>query len=241
MRTRLLLDGFCGEGGVGEGFARAGFRVVGVDNDPDRLEHYPYEAHQGDALAFIVKYGRFFDFVHISPTCTGYSRGTAAIPDRFDRYDRLIDVGRAACQDTGRPYTIENVYDARRELVDPILYCGRMFGLTAVDTDGTVLTLDRHRLFESSIPVTAPPHTPHGWKSNRRDGIQVAGVYGGARRDKHEARHVRKGGYVPADLDVQRTLIGAPWMTERGAWHAIPPAYTEHLGRQLLAALNGAS
>lgn len=108
-------------------------------------------------------------------------------------------------------------------------YAGRQFGLTATDDDGTPLIMDRHRLFESNVFLMVPPHEPHDPRP------QVAGAYGGARRDKWEARNVRKGGYVPPSLDVLRALIGADWMTEKGCFLSIPPAYTEHVGRQLLA------
>jgi DNA (cytosine-5)-methyltransferase 1 len=107
-----------------------------------------------------------------------------------------------------------------------------MFDLTTTDTDGTPLVLDRHRLFESNVPLTAPPHRKHDRS------LQVAGAYGGARRDKHEARHVRKGGYVPPDLEVLRSLLGAPeWMSERGIFLSIPPVYAEYVYRQIRAVL----
>lgn len=227
MRPRLL-DLFGGGGGAGVGYHRAGFDVVGIDNAPARLRRYPFESHVGDAIAFILEHGHEFDAIHASPTCTGYSRGTASVPDRLERYDRLIAATRAAIETTGRPYIIENVADARPELVNPVLLCGRMFGLEAVDDDGTRLVLDRHRLFESNVLLLAPEHQAHDKAE------QVAGSYAGARRDKDEARHVRKGGYVPS-ADVQRSLLDVPWMTERGCQLSIPPAYTTFLGGQLLA------
>lgn len=225
----LLLDAFCGEGGAGAGYEQAGFRVIGVDTSPARLERYPYESHKGDAIEFILEHGHLFDAAHGSPTCTGYSRGTAAIPDRFERYDRLIPATREAFRSVGLPYVIENVEDAKPELLNPMLLCGRMFGLSATDDDGTPLVMDRHRLFESNAPMLAPEHLKHDRS------LQVAGAYGGARRNKDEARHVRKGGYVPRSVDVQRELLGTPWMSEKGCWLSIPPAYTEYVGRQLLA------
>jgi hypothetical protein len=76
-----------------------------------------------------------------------------------------------------------------------------------------------------------PAHPPH------RRALQVAGSYAGARRDKLQARHVRHGGYVPS-ADVQRALLGVPWMSERGAMLSIPPVYTEWIGAQLLDALH---
>ncbi len=233
MRPRIL-DAFCGEGGAGVGYHRAGFDVVGVDNAPARLRRYPFEAHVGDAVQFILEHGHEFDAIHASPTCTGYSRATAAVPDRLERYDRLIAATRAAIETTGRPYVIENVADARPELIDPILLCGRMFGLEAIDDDGTRLVLDRHRLFESNVFILAPEHQPHD-----RD-VQVAGSYAGARRDKDEARHIRKGGYVPS-ADVQRELLGVPWMTERGCQLSIPPVYTTYLGQFIHDSLRAAA
>jgi DNA (cytosine-5)-methyltransferase 1 len=234
-----LLDSFAGQGGAGEGYMRAGFCVDAVDTNAEHLALYPRRcAGQrfvvGDALEFIVEHGHEYAVDHASPTCTGYSQGTVALPDRLTRYDRLIGVTREALEMAGRPYVIENVYGARKELRSPLMLCGRMFGLTAVDEDGTKLTLDRHRVFESNIPLAAPKHQPHGWVSNRRDGIQVAGAYGAARRDKVEAREERHGGYVPRDLTVLRNLLGIDWMDEDGLFLSIPPAYTEHLGAQFL-------
>ena len=63
---------------------------------------------------------------------------------------------------------------------------------------------------------------------------------GGARRDKIEARMVRKGGYVPS-IEVQRELLGIDWMTQGGMFQILPPAYTEHLGKQLMKHVKKAS
>lgn len=234
-----LLDAFSGGGGAGKGYMRAGFCVRPIDKSKARLDEYPIDClaarpERGDAVDFILRYGHKYAAIHASPTCTGYSQGTVAIPDRVARYDRLIPAVREALQIAGRPYVIENVYGARHELRDPVLLCGRMFGLTAVDQDGTRLTLDRHRMFEvSGFPLMVPEHIPHGWVSNRRDGIQVAGAYGGARRDKREAREERKGGYVPS-VGVMRDLLGIDWMGEAGLKLSIPPAYSQFIGAQLL-------
>jgi hypothetical protein len=53
-----------------------------------------------------------------------------------------------------------------------------------------------------------------------------------------EARHVRKGGYVPPTLDVLRELLGTPWMDEKGCFLSIPPDYTEWIGGHVLDALD---
>lgn len=234
MSAPKLLDAFCGEGGAGEGYRRAGWDVTGVDNDPKRLALYPGECVEADAVEFILEHGHEYAAIHASPTCTGYSRGTVAIPDRLARYDRLIGVTREALRMVGRPYIIENVAGARPELINPILLCGRMFGLSATDDDGTPLILDRHRLFESNVFLMAPPHPKH-------TPGQVAGAYGGARRDKREAREIRKGGYVPPNVDVLRELLGTPWMSEKGCFLSIPPVYAQFIGEQLLSALEVAA
>lgn len=232
MRPRLL-DLYSGEGGAGYGYHQAGFEVVGVDLAPSRLKLYPFDHVQADAIEYVLEHGHEFDAIHASPTCTGYSRGTAAIPDRFERYDRLIAATREALQEVGGPYVIENVADARSELINPTMLCWSMFNQpgSVLDADGTPLRMERHRLFETNWPLGLTPPCYHP-----RD-VQVAGAYGGARRDAYEAKHVRKGGYVPPSLDVLRELTGLPWASEKGCFLSIPPAYTEFIGGQLLAHL----
>lgn len=221
-----LLDLFCCEGGAAVGYARAGFEVVGVDAVPRFAKRYPFEFHAADALEFVEEHGREFDAIHASPPCQRYSHGTAG--GDWERHPDLVAATREALVATGVPYVIENV--PRAPLLDPITLCGTQFGLTAVDDDGTLLHLKRHRLFESSVRLRPPGPCAHP------RGAQWAGSYGGARRDKHTARHVRRGGYVPPKA-VQERLLGIDWMTLHGLHQSLPPAYTEHLGRLLIGAL----
>lgn len=229
-----LLDLFCGEGGATVGYLRAGFDVFGVDMDPKRLAYYPGAGNVSDAMEFVYAHGKGYDAIHASPPCQGYSIATSALPDRLERYDRMIPALRDLLEATGKPYVIENVYNARKEMVDPKLLCGRMFGLSAVDDDGTPLVMDRHRMFETNWNLEVPKHEKHDKT------LQVAGSYGGARRDKVEARTVRKGGYVPPNLSVQQTLLGIDWMSEKGMWLSIPPVYSEYIGKQLKHRLDNA-
>lgn len=250
MTRPKLLDLFCCEGGASMGYHRAGFDVFGVDLfDQFSQKRYPFPSHKGDALDALDKIldggwlvferhhkgsvfeqivsASQFDAIVASPPCQHASAGTRA-QDR-SRYPRLIEPTRDALVASGKPYVIENVKGA--DLHDPILLCGTMFGLSAVDDDGTPLEMWRHRLFESNAPLAAPSVCKHGWHSG-----QVAGSYGGARRDKDEARNVRHGGYVPSKR-VQQQLLGIDWMTERGMHQSIPPAFTEHIGLQLIEVL----
>ena len=222
MRPRLL-DAFCCQGGAAMGYHLAGFEVVGVDIKPQ--PRFPFEFHHADANEFITAHGHEYDAIHASPPCHFYSHATRAV--NHASYPDLIASTREALEATGKPWVIENVEGARNHLRNPVMLCGSMFGLTATDDDGEELRLERHRLFESNVTLWPPFTDYHPSK------VAVAGSYDGARKDKHEARHVRHGGYVPS-FQVQQKLLGIDWMTERGLHQAIPPAYTAHIGGQLL-------
>lgn len=237
-----MIDYFCCLGGASEGYRRAGFDVYGVDLFKDYTQaRYPFPSWKGDVfeaamlldgrvgLTFSngeVLYLKDFDAIAASPPCQKYSITNAA---RKHDYPDLIGPTRAALQATGLPYVIENVVGAPLE--DPMTLCWTMFNHpgSVLDDDGTPLQMFRHRLFETNFELTAPDcrHDPD---------VQVAGSYGGARRDKWEARHVRKGGYVPS-IPVQQQLLGIDWMTQKGMHQSIPPCYTEHIGRALLDTL----
>jgi hypothetical protein len=191
----------------------------------------------------------FVAFGYVVHNCQGYSIATAGNPDARAKHKRLIAATRELLALTGRPWVIENVEQARSQMVAPVLLCGRSFGLAAADEDGTRLVLDRHRLFESNIDLAVPDHAPHD------RALQVAGVYGGSRRakrlagetlaqvaprDRYAARVERGGGYVPRSIAVQQALLGIDWMTVKGMQESIPPVYAEHVGRQLLAHLDRA-
>ena len=230
-----LLDLFSGEGGAAAGYIDAGFTVIGVDLR-DTSKRYPGQFIHGDALAYLATHGHEYDAIHASPPCQGYSIATAGNPEARAKHVRLIAATRELLKLTGRPWVIENVQQAASQMRDPVLLCGRMFGLEAHDEDGEPLALDRHRLFETSFPIDQPHHPRH-------DGRQVAGVYGGSRRsskpdatpadDRHAARYERHGGYVPRSKRVQQQLLGIDWMTVKGMQESIPPAYAEWVGRYL--------
>lgn len=222
-----LLDLFSCAGGAGMGYHRAGFEVVGVDIEPQ--PHYPFEFHQADALAFAAEHADEFDVIHASPPCQLYSASANA---HTVKHPDLLGPTRELLQSLGKPYIIENV--ERAPLLEPVLLCGTMFGLSAADVDGVELQLQRHRLFETSFPIVmAPAPCAH-------DGRPVGGSYKGARRRTPEARdQKRRGGYTPA-LSVRSALLGIDWMDARDEHElaqAIPPVYTEWIGRQLLDSL----
>jgi DNA (cytosine-5)-methyltransferase 1 len=233
--TARALDLYGCEGGVTRGLQRAGFHVTAVDNDLNRLKRNPAEVLvKDDAVEFALRYGHLFDFIWASPPCQDYTAGTRAVRAQggVTGYPRLIEATRAALVASGVPWAIENVAGARAELQSPIVLCGGDFGLTATDDDGTTLHLQRHRLIETTLDVPGGKCDPYGCRYDK-PGRQVAGVYGGARKDKHEARHVRHGGYAPASRRVQEELLGLTdcGMSLKGLQECVPPAFAEYVAR----------
>lgn len=218
MSLPKLLDLFCCAGGAANGYHDAGFDVVGVDKEPQ--PNYPFEFHQGDALEFLFRYAHEFDVIHASPPCQSYLNLGAvnrALGRKYDHAD-LIEVTRSLLWPLDKPYVIENVQDARRELIDPVRICGT----------GLARPIRRHRLFESNVPLVGIPcdhkrfNVPKywtGWRPNGEHRLStVVQVYGNAGGREH----------WPAAL-------GVDWMTPKEMTECVPPSYTEHIGVQLLA------
>lgn len=216
----LLLDLFCKAGGAGMGYVNAGFDVVGVDIEPQK--RYPFDFIQADVLSLEPGFLRMFDAIHASPPCQGYSAmrhapGAKGAP-------LLIDQTRDLLAQSGLPWVIENVEEARWAMRDPVMLCGSMFGLGAQGH-----SLQRHRLFETSFRLVSPTCV--------HDGRPVVGVYGGhARRRsaKHGGRGTKdawQGGHAAAASEA----LGIDWMTLGELSEAIPPAYTQWIGERLMA------
>lgn len=208
-----LLDLFCGAGGAAVGYARAGFDVVGVDFKPQR--HYPFEFIQADALTFPLD---GFDVVHASPPCQGYS---VANNIWSREHPKLIDAMRSRLQEWGGVWVIENVGGAWLDMRNAITLCGTHFGLKVY----------RHRLFESSVVVYPPRQCCH--PSYLLPGY--LSIYGHGARGRQTGN--RGNNYVRYGVKESREAMGIEWMTREELSQAIPPAYTEWIGRQLAAPL----
>jgi DNA (cytosine-5)-methyltransferase 1 len=210
-----LLDLFCCAGGAGVGYYRAGFEVVGVDIVP--RPRYPYAFIQEDALKLDPEFIASFDAIHASPPCQSYS-DLAKRNGNGDEWPRLVEPVREMLIRSGKPYVIENVEGA--PLLNAVVLCGTMFpGLRVL----------RHRLFEANFEIVPPPHKKHpkvhtfdkrkshfGKTNEWTDFVQVTG-----------------GGNC--SLAAAREAMGIDWMTKGEINEAIPPAYTELIGRQLMA------
>jgi DNA (cytosine-5)-methyltransferase 1 len=222
-----LLDLFCGAGGAAMGYYRAGFtEIVGIDIKPQ--PRYPFTFIRGDALMLPVDPSRF-DAIHASPPC---QFGSEATPMEWRaKHPNLIPATREMLQRSGKPYVIENVENVRAHLNQALMLCGTMVGLP----------IWRHRYFEVHpfiAALTPPcvhdtsPITIHSGSYSRKLRRPILCTGGGdgkrANRRTHRPRE------AVANI---RIAMGIPWMTQAELSQAIPPAYTEWIGKQLLQAI----
>jgi DNA (cytosine-5)-methyltransferase 1 len=242
MRRPVLLDLYCKAGGAGMGYYRAGYKVIGVDHEPQ--PRYPFQFFQRDALQFVEElcsecadferdacglhalfetsegeHGHafaaaadYFDAIHASPPCQPFSITRKL---HSNKHPDLISATRTCLMRTKLPYIIENVIGA--PLLNPVKLCGVSFGLKVF----------RHRIFESNAPLLAPPHQKH-------DGST------GSHRGYSSQRSGKNGFICVAGHNFERKAgadaMGIDWMASRAELsQAIPPAYTEFIGRQLIA------
>lgn len=190
------------------GYYRAGFDVTGVDINPQ--PNYPFEFYQADAIEFVLEHGHKYAAIAASPPCQRYSMAQRIQKNEHADY---VEVVRDILIELGKPYVIENVVGA--PLNNPILLCGASF-------DG--LRTYRHRLFETSFDAVAPPHEQHLYPTTKMGRAPVEGEYMSIVGNFSGAEEGRK-------------AMGIPWMTRNELREAIPPAYTEYIGTQLMAHL----
>jgi len=218
MSKMRLLDLFCCAGGASMGYHLAGFEVIGVDHKPQ--PNYPFQFFQHDAVDFMKRWGREYDFIHASPPCQGYSNHTKEDSEYVNHSKgkdepRLIQTIRELIPgDT--PYVIENVIGAKKELIKPFQLCGVMFGLPFA----------RHRLFESNLNII-PPHHPNCKGIAKQYALENNIDY----RDMSITGKSRRSGCI----DTWKELMQMPWAGR--AWEvteAIPHVYAKYIGEQVL-------
>jgi DNA (cytosine-5)-methyltransferase 1 len=206
-----VLDLFCGAGGASMGYYQRfsclplfSLYITGVDNKNQR--RYPFKFVRDDALLFLEKYGKEYDFIHASPPCQHYSVTRSLHNNTHPDYIAEL---RDLLKQTKVPYAIENVPGAPLE--NPTMLCGAMFDLKVY----------RHRLFETSFPVVQPEHEKHkaraasmGRGPKESEFMTVVGHFSGVERAKE--------------------AMGIDWMIRDELAQAIPPAYTRYIGEQFL-------
>jgi hypothetical protein len=217
MRPRIV-DLFCKAGGATRGYQLAGFHVTGVDIEP-QPNYCGDEFIQADALTVSLD---GFDAAHASPPCQDDLKGLKEVNRLLSReYDHpnLLIPTRARLQASGLLYVIEQPEQGAK-LLNPIRLCGSSFGLP----------LRRHRQFESDVLLMGREceHDRHRekkyWTSWRPNGehrlATTVQVYGNA-----------------GDRKTWGPALGIDWMTTEELTQAIPPAYTQHIGWQLMVEL----
>lgn len=220
------IDLFCSAGGASRGLQMAGFHVTGVDIRP-QPRYCGDVFHEADALTFPLE---GFDFVWASPPCQAHT--SLRTMHNAKPHADLIPATRERLERWGGVWVMENVVGA--PLGIGIQLCGTSFGLGAGDAE-----LRRHRHFESNVMLLGLPCRHNagvigiygGHARNRR---RTIGVYGEGARDSR--RKFDKG---QPDFSVQdaRVALGIDWMTIAELSQAIPPAYSEWIGRQVMQAL----
>jgi DNA (cytosine-5)-methyltransferase 1 len=205
-----LLDLFCGAGGAAMGYHRAGFDVTGVDIKPQ--PHYPFTFIQADAMECLTNYTSQlaacdFDAIHASPPCQDHTR--QYVPQKHGT-GWMLAAAREDLNTIGLPWVIENVPGAPMRADYKL--CGCMFGLPR---------LKRERWFETSwhaFDLRAPCQHPEASISVTGTGTPTGTwkVYGSLKL-----------------ADFQQ-VMGIYWMDRAELSQAIPPAYTELIGRALL-------
>ncbi len=218
-----VLDLCCCAGGAGVGYARAGCDVTGVDI-VDR-PNYPLPFVRADAVTYLadrITSGEIltYDLVHLSPPCqkacaltvgtndaTGWGGGHVDLIPEFRRLLPLMGV----------PYVIEQP-NGKAPIRRDVSLCGEMFGLGVL----------RHRNFElGGWSVPQPRHPRHrGYVRGWRHGVWRDGPYVAAYGD----------GGGKASVAEMQAAMGIDWTDVREELtEAIPPAFTEWIGRALLA------
>jgi DNA (cytosine-5)-methyltransferase 1 len=222
----VVADVFCCEGGMAEGLWLAGFNVIGFDIDPQ--PNYPFEFNQADALEILADKAFMwqFDAVHTSPPCQAKSdlrhRTGKTYPELIKPVQELLD-------ELDMPFIIENVEGAD-ELRNPAKICGASVpGVRVI----------RHRYFETNWPLEGVD-CPRDEKGN----VDHPLVFTHDKRKAHHGRLDQDTSYVQVTgggnctIANKRDAMGTPWMSAHGCNEAVPPAYGEIVGRQLMTYLD---
>lgn len=188
-----------------------GFHVTGVDIQ-DQPNYIGDVFVRADGLEYLKAHGHTFDFIHASWPCQAFSLLNAY---NHKTYPDLITPGRLAMENTGVPFVIENVPQA--PLRSPIILCGSMFGLK----------VRRHRAFETGNGFSLPqmPCGPHE-RCTRNGYLPTA---------EAPWMTISGGKHSEAWRRTAADAMGVPWAkTIVEVCEAIPPAFTEWVGRQFL-------
>jgi DNA (cytosine-5)-methyltransferase 1 len=205
-----VLDLFCGVGGASEGYRRAGADVI-VGVDIEQQPNYPFPFLLGDAFSILegeILNLNDFDLIHASPPCQTFSWGTRK--GREEKYPDQLSRTIKVLQGIGIPWVVENIPNSG---LSGTRLCGTQFNLPLL----------KHRIFAASFPIPDLPHAKHIYGGVGKGIYMTVAGHGG---------NNKSGNYgVPA----WRRAMDMGWPTTRHELaEAIPPAYTEYVGRAFL-------
>lgn len=245
------------------GYSRAGFEVVGVDINPQ--PHYPFEFHQADALKFPLD---GFDAIHASPPCQAHSSLRALCkgkeyPDMIPQTRaRLVASGLPYVIENvqGAPMgesgflimlcgtmfglqTPDGRAEIRRHRLFEMSFsialrpaCQHGGSSLSVAGHAYEVVIDRQRK-RGTLCVT-------GNSPEDRSGVRLANGRRMSRRamtvtdNTPQTNTVRNTVRETFSVDAARAAMGIPWMPMKALSQAIPPAYTEFIGRHMLDAIS---
>jgi len=204
----LVVDLFCGVGGVARTLSAYGHRgpgwdVLGIDLDASKVSKYPdyfieWDLEDGlPPVVYELAERDMIDIVWASPPCQ-FATGV-----QYARSGKnLIPLARELLSEIDAPVKIiENVPAAKPHLESPIQLCGGAFGLG----------IQKHRVFETNFfSMSTPCIHPDG-------GFEFCIGDREAPVEKYRAAH----GFAPDGS-----------LTTKELREAIPPAYVEELLKQ---------
>jgi len=249
---RRALDLFCCAGGASMGLYRAGFDVVGVDIKYHK--NYPFPVIIADAIEIdgIINLADF-DFVWASPPCQRYSKATPKRcrdnhPDLIEPTRDLLDLAARK----GALTCIENVPKA--PLRPDIILDGVHFGLPLERRRIFEVNFSTDNLTAGprTRPNVRPPDGPgSGLVVGRSSGPKIRPVSGQLIEPQsgpsgqpqngpasspqlglpNAISVTGGGGPDKGTLDEWKAAMGIDWMVRRELVEAVPPAYSEAIGR----------
>lgn len=211
-----ILDLYCGAGGAAMGLHKVGFITVGIDTIEQ--PNYPFEFIKGDALDADLN---DYDAYWASPPCQAYSWAASLHRNRGKIYPDLIIATRERLLKTDKPFVIENVIGA--PLRKDLLLCGTMFNLNII----------RHRIFE-----TEKFYVPQCFHPNHKRAVEIQTKNKNYTKRAQYCSVAGHGGHGSSfKYEDWKIAMDIDWMTKEELVQAVPPAYSEYIGKFLMKAL----
>jgi DNA (cytosine-5)-methyltransferase 1 len=224
---KIILDLYCCAGGCSDGYRRAGFKPYGIDIK--KQPHYPFPFLQIDAIEALdgliqgdsLIFSNFdtlslidISAIHASPPCQFGSMATQQWRSAGREYKNYIPDTRDRLIKSGLPYVIENVV-GEPYLKNPLKLNASYFHIR----------IRRTRYFETSFPMNLvllpkeePSHSKMGRPVTENSIITPVGHFSGCA--------------------IAKKRMGIDWKIDQGELaQAIPPVYTEFIGKHLLKAI----